>query len=250
MTVWKVGEDFPKDSMTNKARMFHEKAVAAREKEQFSESLTHIHKALHAYSESNDLAGFSEGIAFRAGTLKVYADIHNNVPILLLAKHELEAASALAEYSENANSLSLTLYTLAQVLESLNEYASAVQNYKKASSILKKNSLNSKSTQALQATMQLHLETCKYKTGDTAALGRAEKALKELTETNDPNEYTTHVWISGGYLRIANALKKDDLLQAKRYLLRAKEYLEAHPELVVRKKQYELLEKNINRVLP
>jgi hypothetical protein len=76
--------------------------------------------------------------------------------------------------------------------------------------------------------------------GDTAGIKVVEDALHEL-ENADEGKYTKDVWMSGGYMKLAEALKESDREKAVEELERAKEIIFANPELVLRKAQWEKL---------
>jgi len=82
-----------------------------------------------------------------------------------------------------------------------------------------------------------------YKNGEKEALGDILAAISELEATNEP-KFNKDVWMSGGYMRLAELLKDEDLAKAQEYLQKAKEIIDANPELVLRKGQWEKLAQN------
>jgi hypothetical protein len=66
-------------------------------------------------------------------------------------------------------------------------------------------------------------------------------AKSELEKAEEPDGYSKQVWVSGGYMRLADALRTDHPSEAKKYLDMAKDIIDASPELIVRKKQFEKL---------
>lgn len=230
--------------MDNKGRKLHAQAAQAREKGEFLESLDFNDQALLTYDADNDALGFAEGIACRSITLRVYANLHNSKRILTLVKFEMLAAVAIARESEDKQALILPLYNLAQVQEDLSEIHDAVKTYKESLDII--SSLANLSSPSQIANMKVHMAVCEYKAGDKAALERALHVLQQLEEANEQNKYNKDVWISGGYMRLANALRADNISQAKEYLQKAKEIIGANPELIVRKQQWEKLALSVN----
>jgi tetratricopeptide (TPR) repeat protein len=225
--------------MESRGRSLHALAAQAREKGQFIESLTYNDDALFAYDEDEDILGFSEGIACRSITLRVWANSHDSKRILTLAKYEMMASVDLARQSGIKQALALPLYNLAQIKEDLGEYTEAVTDYKEAVTIMETEPPEQHNRPSVISNMRIHLATCEYKAGDTSAVERAIKALEELEETEEPNKYNKDVWISGGYMRMADALKNDNPEEAKKYLMKTKEIIDANPELILRKKQLE-----------
>jgi tetratricopeptide (TPR) repeat protein len=227
--------------MKSSGRSLHAEAAKAREEERFAESLAWNDDALFAYDAEDDALGFSEGIACRSITLRVHANLHNSRRILTLAKYEMMASLDLARQSGIAESLALPLYNLAQLLEDLGEFQAAVQTYTEAVAAFNKNPPESHHKPSVIANMRVHLATCEYKAGDTAALKRAKKALRELEEAEEPNAYNKDVWVSGGYMRIADVVRKDSPDEARSNLARAKEIIDSNPKLTLRKKQWDKL---------
>lgn len=223
--------------------MLHAKAAKARETENFSESLTFNDDALFAYDEDNDSLGFSEGIACRSITLRVYAGLHNSKRLLTLAKYEMMASVDLARQSGIAEALPIPLYNLAQIQEDLGEYDNALMNYREAIEGMEKYPPETHNRPSVLANMNIHLATCEYKAGDKTALEKAEQAVYELEKAEEPNQYNKDVWISGGYMRMAEAIKKDNPTKAMEYLTKSKVIIDSNPDLKLRKKQWESLTK-------
>ncbi len=232
--------------MQSKGRILHGNAAKAREKEQFTESLTFNDDALFAYDKENDDLGFSEGLACRSITLRVYGSLHKSKRILTLAKYEMLASVDLARQSGIKESLGIPLYNLAELQEDLGEFDEAVKSYKEAVENMENNPPETHKRNSVLADMKVHLATCEYKAGDKTALERAEKALEELKASDDaPNKYSKDVWVAGGYMRIANIIKNDDQNKAREYLEKAKKIIETNPDLTLRKKQWEQLSTSI-----
>lgn len=231
--------------MSSSGRELHALAAQAREDEHYTESLTYNDDALFAYDSDNDSLGFSEGIACRSITLRVYANLHDSTRILILAKYEMLAAVELAKQSGNVESLALPLYNLAQIQEDLGELKDSISTYHEAIVNMEKNPPENHNRSSVIANMKLHQATCEYRAGDTTALDRAETALQELENAEEPNTYTKEVWVSGGYMRIAHAIKEDNKEKAMSYLEKAKKIIDANPKLVLRKQQWEKLSSQI-----
>lgn len=227
--------------MESEGRKLHGQAAQAREEGQFTQSLDFNDQALLAYDQADDGLGFAEGIACRSITLRVYANQHDSRRILTLAKYEMMGAVAIAKESGNQQALPLPLYSLAQVEEDLGELADAVATYQEAVAAMEANPPVMHNRPSVLANMKVHLFTCAYKAGDTSALERARLALHDLEEAQEPNQYTKDVWVSGGYMRLAAALREDNPSQAKDYLEKAKAIIDANPKLALRKQQWQKL---------
>lgn len=231
--------------MESKGRTLHAEAAKARESEQFTQSLTFNDDALFAYDADNDALGFSEGIACRSITLRVYANLHDSKRILTLAKYEMMASVELARQSGKAEALPLPLYNLAQLREDLGEYDDAVRDYREAVDSMEKNPPEAHNRPSILANMRVHMTTCEYKAGDKTAMERAKQALRELEEAEEANKYNKDVWVSGGYMRLADVIKADSPDEARDYLAKAKGIIDSNPDLTLRKKQWEKLSRAI-----
>jgi len=229
--------------MDSEGRQLHAQAAKAREEGKFFDSLGFNDKALFAYDATSDSLGFAEGIACRSITLRVYAYEHNNSRRLLtLAKYEMMGSVAIARESGNKEALALPLYNLAKLQEDLGELTDAVVTYKEAAENIQNYPPERHKKTSVVADIQMHLATCEYKAGDKSALERADEALHDLTESVDaPDKYSKDIWVSGGHMRLADILRKDNPQKSKEHLQRAKEIIDANPELELRQKQWEKL---------
>ena len=61
----------------------------------------------------------------------------------------------------------------------------------------------------------------------------------ELAEDVDPKSKNT--WVSGNYMSLAEMLREDNPEEARQYLQKAKEIIDANPTLKLRAKQWEKL---------
>src|SRR6266446_1405722 len=188
--------------MESEGRQLHAQAAKAREEGKLNESLDINSKALLAYDTANDALGFTEGIACRSITLRVYANAHNSRRFLTLAKYEMLGSVAIARESGEKVALALPLYNLAELQEDLGELSDAVATYKEAVASMRDNPPERHKHPAVLANMRVHLATCEYKAGDKTALQRAEEALHDLENAGEPSKYNEDVWISGGHMRI------------------------------------------------
>lgn len=227
--------------MESHGRQLHAKAEQAREEGKFQESLDLNNEALRAYDAVDDSLGFSEGIASRSITLRVYANAHDSNRLLILAKYEMLGAVEIARDSGNKGALALPLYHLAQIYEDLGELSEAITSYKEAIKQMQDTPPDRHNRSEVIANMKVHMMTCEYKAGDKTALERAEIALRDLESAQNPNTYEQDVWVSGGYMRIASVLKEDKPQRANEYLQTAKEIIESNSQLKLRKEQWNKL---------
>lgn len=196
-----------------------------------------VDSALVAYANDKDKLGFAEAHAMRYLTLNHLYQSTEFEGWLVSAKHTAQTGVELARRSNNPKALGISLFHLAEVQEDLKDYNTALLSYREALTALGQSTGNI----AYMENIKNHMEICAYKNGDEGAIERAEEALDVLQREYDGGEYNRKVWISGGYLRIANALRQSDSELAKEYLEKARVYIESHPELKLRKKQLEKL---------
>jgi hypothetical protein len=235
----------------SKARQIHAQAEHAREKEQnFLKSLQLQDQAIIKYQQENDLLGFSELLAARYITIKHLYLETGFKSYLILAKHTALAAVEIAEASGIKEALAQPQYKAASCLdEYLRDYPAAIPLYEKAINNMLNHPPDSatpvKNEKALE--MKLHLYPCQYKAGDKSAVPRTEQALRELARLNEAPSYEHDVWLSGGHMRLAAVLIKDDPDKAKLHLQHAKQIIDSNPELKLRKIQWEQLASELNK---
>lgn len=226
--------------MKSEAREIHGQAAHAREAGQHLEALKLSDEAMLAYQRDNDILGLSEILTDRSLVYRHLADETEDENFLIIAKHEMIASIEIAEKSGNKQALALPYFNLAKVHESLNELDDAKNYYQKAVENMINNPPDQHNHPAVLADMIVHLATCEYRVGDTGGLERALTAIDEL-EKSEEVKYNKDVWLSGAHMRIAEMLKEEDLEKAKEYLQKAKEIIDANPDLKIRKQQWEKL---------
>ena len=226
--------------MESKGRILHSKAEQAREKGNFQEALELTDQALIKYQEESSVLGFAEIQASRFLTLRHLFEKTNDQNYLILAKHSALSAVEIAQKNGNKEALVLPLFNLAKAQETLGELSKAVNSYKEAVGNMINNPPKEHNKPAVLADMKVHLDTTEYKNGDKTALERAEKDLAELEQAEEM-DYNKHVWTSGGHMRIAEMLKTDNPGKAQEHLQKAKEIIDADPNLTLRKTQWQKL---------
>jgi tetratricopeptide (TPR) repeat protein len=222
------------------ARQIHGHAETAREQGKFPEALKFTDEALIAYQEENDALGFAEIQASRFLTLRHLFDKTGYEGYLVLAKFSAMASVEIAQRSNDPKTLALPLYNLAKVQEDLKEFPEAIGTYHKTIDAFTSNPPDQHNRPGVLADMKIHLHVCRYKNGEKEALNDILSAISELEATDEP-KFNKDVWMSGGYMRLAELLKDEDLNKAKEYLQKAKVIIDANPELILRKGQLEKL---------
>lgn len=227
------------------ARELHSQAEQQREKGNFTEALISTDQALVAYLAESDTAGFAEVIASRFLTLRHLYEATENRAYLILAKHEARAAVELSELSEDKSAKIMPLFNLAKAEESLGEHAVAVTTFRQAVKLMETHPPARHSRPAVLADMKVHLGISELKNGDKAALGRVNAAIDDL-KASEEMQYNKDVWVSGAYLKLAEALAESEPEKARENLAAAKEIIDGNPELSIRAKQWQKLAGKIN----
>ncbi len=175
------------------------------------------------------------------------SDLYGSLSLAYRRLHNLEEAKKAAEESvkiakENnlKGDLARPLFNLAKVQEELGEISKAVVTYKESIGIFQQDNPKLHNRSGVLADMKIHLAVCEYKNGDRTALDRILQAINELDNSDEKtvSKYNFDVWMSGAYMNLAEILKD------KKYLMKAKEIIDANPELKIRKEQWEKLNQN------
>lgn len=217
---------------------FHKRAERAREHGSFNEALNLCELAFEIYAREKNELGMSEVCASSFLTLRHLSEKYSDdKSYLIRAMHVAKAGVEIARNFGKKEALSIPLFNLAQAHFSLGEYKEAVKLFKEAVKTLPDSPHNSPS---MLLNMTIHLEVASYKNGDKKAHSRALRTLENL-ENSEQLKYEKDVWVSGGYMKIAEAIYRDEPKQAKEYLKKSGEIIEANPELILRKGQLERL---------
>jgi tetratricopeptide (TPR) repeat protein len=229
----------------NQAQELHKKAEEAREKEDFLAALKYTDEALLAFSDAKDSLGFAEILASRFLTLRHLFEQTGDKNFMILAKQDVLASVEIARKSGNAKALAMPLFNLGKAYETLKEFGKAVESFKEALENMKSNPPEDHGGDAEIAEMTIHLSFVQYKTNDKQALERLELAIDALSKAEE-DKYKKDVWLSGGLMDLADALKNDNPIKAKEALEKAREIINANPDLTLRKKQFAKLEATFN----
>lgn len=232
--------------MVRKGRDIHGEAEHAREGGQFLSALKLSDDALLKYQEEGDIFGMVDILASRSITFCLLADEKDEKNFLILAKYENMAGVEIARGSKDRSNIIMPLFRLGQVEEEIGEFSEATNCYKEAIEVFQTYPPKEHNRPAVLNDMKIRYFVCEYKTGNKEALEEAENALISLLEDNEEPKYNKDVWTSGAYMKIAEAVKNDNLEKAKENLEKAREIIDANPDLVLRKKQFEKLASTIN----
>lgn len=208
-----------------------------REREEYLESLISSDKAIIAFQEEGNLGKVAETYSARSIT---FIHLHLKTKdrlYLVLAKSAASTAVDIARLSKNQSDLVIPLLGLGRVHSKLEEYSEASKYYQEALDHVLTNPPASHDRPSVVADIKIHLAASQYKTGDRSAIERLKEALSDL-EKADEDSYTKNVWVSGGYMRLAELLVKDNPEESKKYLAKAKEIIDSDKRLTIRLKQW------------
>lgn len=215
-------------------------AEDAREKEDFLGALKYTDEALLLLGEERNALDFSEILASRFLALRHLFEKTGDQNYMTLAKYTVLASVEIARESGRKEALAIPLFNLGKAYETLEEYEKAVNAYKEAIDNIKTNPPEGHKGQAELQEMIIHLSFAEYKIGDKSALERLEIAIETLSKEEE-DKYKKDVWLSGGFMDLAELLKDENSTKAKEALDKAREIIDANPDLTLRKKQLEKL---------
>ncbi len=230
---------------SNKGRQIHEQALAAQEKGEFLAALQLEDEAMIVYGEDGDGMGFSEIQAMRTLTYRHLYEQTGYEGYLIKAKYEAMASVALAEFDGDEYSLAIPLVGLGRIMADLADFPHAAENFQRAVAILEKYPEGKHSRKSVIADYKVHLGVALYRAGDEVALSAAEEALEELEASTDALAYEKEVWLSGGHMKIAEAVNKVDREKAMEHLRAAKKIIDSDEKLKLRLEQWIKLEEKL-----
>ena len=217
--------------MNKQARTLHGLAEQARETGQLELALLIIDKAMIEYQNEGDMTGMAEVLASRSLTLRHLADKTGEKAFRQLAVAEMRAAVEIAPGV-------MTYYNLAKVEEDLGNLDAALVAYKEAVRLMETNPPKEHNRPAVLCDIKAHMGVCELRNGDKSAEARIVSELEKLADCDEPR-YNKDVWISGGFLSLAELTGKQE------YLEKAGAIIEANPELTLRKGQLEKLKERL-----
>lgn len=215
------------------AKSLHHQAENARETGNFDKALELADLAEKAYQAKGNQAGVAEVYASKSITYRLKGDLKK-------AKEAATKSVEIANASGKKEALAIPLFNLAKVQEALGDINEAVNSYKQAYDNITQNPPQEHNRPTVVADVQLHLAVAQYKTGDKSALVRAQSALADL-EVAEEEKYNKDVWLSGAHMHMAEMLKEDNSDSARDHLERAREIIEANPDLKIRHTQWQKL---------
>lgn len=223
-----------------KGRELHALAEKSRENQDFENALVYTDQATLAYEKDGDYLGMAEVQASRFLTFRHLFDKTEDKMYLMLAKFAAMAGVQIAKSTNQPQATVLPLYNLAKSQEALDELEEAIKVYKEAIQVMEQTPSERHNRPGVLADMKIHMGICEYKHGDKTALSRVETALGDLEDSGE-YKYNLDVWLSGGYMKLAEVLRQTDSQKAREYLDKAKAVIDSNSELKLRLAQWEKL---------
>ncbi len=224
-----------------KARNIHAQAEEAREGGNFTKALKLADKATVTYQEEDDHLGMAEVQGSRFLILRHLYFSTGDEGYFILAKHAAESSIEIAELVGDESALAIPHHNLGKLLDMEGNCSEAVVHYKKAISILKSNPPKEQGdVSGYIHEVETHLAISEYRNGDRTALERLQIAIDGVQE-KEKRGFERDVWVSGGYIEMADMLKDDDVDMAKEALDKAKEIIDANKDLSLLAKKWKEL---------
>jgi tetratricopeptide (TPR) repeat protein len=218
--------------MKNIAVKLHQKAEKLREQDKHLEALKVCDEAIIAYQKDKDYFGISSLIQSRVLIYKHLFLLTNDFCFYVLAIKDTEA-SLLFSQKYKLKNLHTCYFQIGEIFMLSNNFQKAILNYKKALKIYPQNDSE-------KGDYQYHLGEAQYRNGDKkTGLKNLLDGLKLIQKYQSKTDsFLIHVWESGCYLRLAQLLRKDNIVNAKIYLEKAKKIIYSDKKLIIRKRQY------------
>jgi len=202
----------------------------ARERGDFKKALELLSSAVVVSHDEGKYERLCDIAASQALVYRHLFDSTKSKHYLVLSKHAAMASAELAREANDPTLLCIALYNLGKSLESNGEFDEALKNFQVAVS-------QNVDRPAMISEMKTRLAVLKYKNGDESAMARFEKALNELVDAQDKDNYAKGVWVSGAYMHMAEALIGKDDVKAKELLKEAERVIDSDMRLKLRKQQ-------------
>ena len=205
-----------------------------REQGKTFEALDYLNKALEAFAKEKNYARFAHALLDRAICWQHLYQFNNNDPgFAVLYKKDAEAMLEVLENNHIKEELSGAYFINARAASLFGDFGKAIKFFKKALELLPS------SMAAQRGDWQTNLGKSLYFAGEkerglNEIMVGIEQIKNHLAEVGD---YAGKVWLSGGYMRLAEVLLKDDRTRSREYLKMAKGIVASDKKFMVRQKQ-------------
>lgn len=227
------------------ANQAHQDAEQKRESGDFIEALKLTDQSLTEYQLEKNYAGMAEVLCSRYLTLVHLYEQTNDPVYLTLALGAAHDAYLVSQSSPDQSSQVLPLYNYAKALERQGDLSQAVEKYKQAVDLYRKNPPTSHNQPAVLIDIQIHQSLCELRNGDITAYERVLSGVNQLSTLNE-EPYRKAVWLSGAHLKLAQILANSDKQKAVLHAKAAEEIVLGRKDLILRQKQLENIKNLLN----
>jgi tetratricopeptide (TPR) repeat protein len=203
-----------------------------REQGKTFEALDMINQSLDAFAKEQNDADFAHALIDRAICWQHLWQFSDYLGFAVLYRKDAEAVLELVK-SKNIDREEAGAYFInAKAAVIFGDYKKAVELFEIAISKM------SPDRSAQKGDWQTNLGKAIYFSGDKdKGLKEALSGIEQIEKySSEADEYTSKVWLSGGYMRLAEMLASDSPSESKKYLDQAQKIV-ADPKFSIRQKQ-------------
>jgi tetratricopeptide (TPR) repeat protein len=205
-----------------------------REQGKTFEAIDKLNRALDAFAAEKNYARFAHALLDRGICWQHLYQFHGNDPAFaILYKKDAEAMLEVLQSQNISEELDGAYFMNAKAAVIFKDYDKAVGFFQRALERL------SKEKNAQRGDWRTNLGKSMYLNGEKeAGLKEIEQGISDVEKfAAGVDDYTHKVWLSGGYMRLAEVLLRDNPEQSKQSLDKAREILGEDPRFDVRQKQ-------------
>lgn len=232
-------------SMAEFVRKLHQQAEKLREEDRHQDALLLYDQVIDRYNNQQNYRGFVEAWMGKCLTYKHLYLLTHDPSYITLATDAAQKALAAAKKHALTELLPFCLFRFGEIAMLSGDYPLAIDFYTQTLASYSHDD-------AQRGDFQYHLGESQYRNGETMTgfntIMQGIRMIEKHEKTTD--SFFWHVWLSGGYLRLAELLWKDDPKQAHEYLAQAADIIEHDDRLVIRKRQLEELKDKIAKAKP
>jgi tetratricopeptide (TPR) repeat protein len=204
----------------------HIQAEKSREYQDYQVALELAVDSEFSYDEAGDVIGLSEVQATKALTYRQLFKSSKTGYFLVLAKHAALASVEIANNSGIKEAMAIPVFNLAKVYEEIGEIDQAIKLYEEALKHITDNPPVHHDREAVKLDFKAHLLIARLSKGETGLEEDIVEALNKIESDDKESKYNKNVWVSGGYLKLAEILKEFKYLDIARKIIESDERLE------------------------
>lgn len=195
-------------------QQLHQQAEQLREQDRHLEALKLYEEVIVGYQAEKNYSGLVEALGGRCLTYKHLFLLTNDFSLAIIANHSALASLEVAQKFDLHNKIHRCYFRLGEMAMLFGQYQEAISYYMKALESYPK-------AEAERGDFRYHLGEAQYRAGlkkeGKQNLVNGVKEIEKHETTTD--SFVFHVWQSGGYMRLAEALWIDSPKEAQQYLV-------------------------------